>query len=538
MLIYNFQKEFIGIDEKDLKTLGFNTLAELRTEVTDFADLFVKTPGFIHNFKHVHWIDFITCADSNEESKVIININNKNFRCILHIASAYLIDNPSAKSYIVTLQNLRELTHKESESIAGDIITKETPQVMHEAQVILNTPEYSDDVVKETSPSEEEIITDSVAPVVDDYDLPLEVDLTQDDEELSLEDVQEDLSAPLEINFDDEDLLVDSVDTIEDVIQEPEEIQDIKAPATQIVQENFDNGYVYDPSVASEELGLPLDLIEEFIQDFITQAKEFKDDLYKAIDEGDLDNLKMLSHKLKGVAANLRIEDALEALTIANTSSDLNEISENLDTLYKIVAKLSGEEISVEKELPQEEVAIVTQEVIPEEPKLALDTEEDDLYSDPIEVLDSEVPDKIELPELADDTFLEIKDEIPEVEQEPLLEIEDEITLDETPEVDITVDYSKESVASEIGLDIESFNELFSDFTRESSALTNSISEAIEKEDFELCKSEVLKLKGMSENMRITAYSQELQTLMNSNDSTELSAGLNTVNAKLAQLTK
>jgi len=53
MLIYNYQKEFLGIDEKDLKTLGFNSLSELRAEVTDFADLFVKTPGYVHNFQHV-----------------------------------------------------------------------------------------------------------------------------------------------------------------------------------------------------------------------------------------------------------------------------------------------------------------------------------------------------------------------------------------------------------------------------------------------------------------------------------------------------
>jgi len=59
MLIYNFQKEFLGIDAKDLQELGYHDLSSLRSEVTDFADLFVKTPGYIHNFQHVHWIDFI-----------------------------------------------------------------------------------------------------------------------------------------------------------------------------------------------------------------------------------------------------------------------------------------------------------------------------------------------------------------------------------------------------------------------------------------------------------------------------------------------
>ena len=58
MLIYNFQKEFIGIDKSSLEALGLSTLSELQEQVEDFADLFVKTPGHIHNFKHVHYLRF------------------------------------------------------------------------------------------------------------------------------------------------------------------------------------------------------------------------------------------------------------------------------------------------------------------------------------------------------------------------------------------------------------------------------------------------------------------------------------------------
>ncbi len=44
MLIYNHQQEFVGINEKDLKSLGFRNLADLQSECKDFADLFVKRP--------------------------------------------------------------------------------------------------------------------------------------------------------------------------------------------------------------------------------------------------------------------------------------------------------------------------------------------------------------------------------------------------------------------------------------------------------------------------------------------------------------
>ena len=280
---------------------------------------------------------------------------------------------------------------------------------------------------------------------------------------------EDDYNAPLEISLDD------------DLILDVEEIDSVE-PRSQVVQENFDNGYVYDPTVASKELGLPLDIVEEFIQDFIEQAKEFKDDLYKSVDEDDFDNLKMLSHKLKGVAANLRIEDALEeleALTVANTSSDLNEATKRLDTLCKIVAKLSGEEISIKKEI-------------------TLDLDEEDTVNETL-TLDLE---------------------------------EDEITTA------VAVEYSKDTLASKIGLDIDSFNELFSDFTRESNILVKSMTQAVEKEDFSLCSSEAIKLKGMSDNMHITGYENEIETLMHSQDSAELSTALKTVDAILTQLSE
>ena len=118
MLIYNFKKELLGIDKKVLTTLGFNNLEELHNEVTDFADLFVKTPGFIHNFRHVHWIDYLKCAEENEEVQIIINVNGKNFQSILQIST-------QEESYIIHLHNLRELTHKESEDIEYDILKRE-----------------------------------------------------------------------------------------------------------------------------------------------------------------------------------------------------------------------------------------------------------------------------------------------------------------------------------------------------------------------------------------------------------------------------
>jgi len=260
MLVYNFKKEFIGIDEKELKTLGFNNLSELQMEVTDFADLFVKTPGYIHNFKDVHWIDYILCAELDQELKVIININNRNYQSNIQVTSAYFLDSPQSKSFIVHLHNLKELLNTESQ--------------------------------------------------------------------------------------------------IDEKVLEQESLLN-----------NFKSNYIYNPTIASKTLGLDIERIEEFIQDFVIQAKEFQDNFYRAINEGDFKRVQILSHKLKGVAANLGIEDALSTLKLINTSSNLNEINDNLNIFYKIIEKLEVSEMDIK---------------------------------------DSEVPDKIEVAELADDTFLAI----------------------------------------------------------------------------------------------------------------------------------
>ncbi|MDQ7043210.1 MAG: Hpt domain-containing protein [Sulfurimonas sp.] len=517
MLIYNFKKEFLGIDEKDLKTLGFKDLAGLRTEVADFADLFVKTPGYVHNFKHVHWIDFITCAESSEESKVIININNKNYKCVLQISTTFLIDNPSAKAYIVNLNNLRELSASESERISGDITNRELPQNKVTPTQIFNTPELSDEF--DTDNIEEEL---QVTPNIkeDPYETPIEIDLETPDPDFEEEISTLDLEINENLNIDDLSLDIEFEDDLSGTLEvEP---QEVTTTEVQTHKENFENGYVYNPKVASEELGLPLDLIEEFIQDFIEQAKEFKENLYKAVDEHDLDNLRILSHKLKGVAANLRVEDALETLTTINTLENITEIEENLDTFYKIISKLAGEEISVTKEvevtknLEEPAVEITKADLEPEKTNQApqedmldisfKDDNEEDLYADPIETVQK----------------------VPEDSDERLTLLE--------PTVEPRIVYSKELIANEIGIDLQSFNELFDDYIQESTQLHKFIQDALNNDDIETCKNSALKLKGMGDNMRLTSLSDELTNIIQANSTQEIQESLNKIVTATAEL--
>ena len=561
MLIYNYQKEFLGIDEADLKALGFSNFSQLRAESADFADLFVKTPGYVHNFKHVHWIDFVTCAEGSEDSKVIIHANGKNFRCTIDIKTAFLVDDPTQKAYIVNLINLRALTHGENEQVAGDVLEKPAPRASTETTAIFDTPEFSGkfhddkDETKGSEQEEHEVTHDpyemSKADTLDELESSSQV----------VEDIYED--APIDLG----DELLDIEENIEpevpqEIIQEEEEeaqeVESIPVVLTQVL--NVGPNYVYDPHLASDELGLPVDLIEEFIQDFISQAAEFKDDLYSSLHEGDTDNVKILSHKLKGVAANLRIEDAFEVLTTINTSDDTDEIKTNMDTFYVIIEKLSGKTFEKSEVAPE---GVQNDFANDEDDDLILSFKDESDKKETIEeeiqiempIEDSDVPQKIEMSELADDDFItldEIETTSPEEdnttnidELEEFKNDESAIEIDMPDESNLVEDnykedsqnhYDKNVAASEIGIDSQSFNELFKDYITEGEKACASINESIEQNNSDAWRQGAIKLKGMSDNMRIHDFTSELESIIHTQDSNEAKEAIDTISSILQQI--
>jgi len=502
MLIYNHKKEFFGIDEDDLQTLGFSNLGELRAETSDFADLFVKSPGFVHNFKHVHWIDFITCAESSEDAKVIIHANGKSFKSILDVKTTYLVDNPTEKAFLINLVNLRELTHNENDQVASDILERPTPKAPIKTNTINKTPveekvEVAHDPYETTT---EETISD-VKPnlniIKDDYE---DISIDLEDNYLELDEIED--------NFTE-----DKVET-ETLPQESTPSEQEPVTATQPVIEaqilNVGVDYRYNPQVASDELGLPVDLIEEFIEDFISQAHEFKDDLYIALNEDDFDNVKILSHKLKGVAANLRIEDALEVLTTINTSDDFDVIKMNMDTFYLLIDKLSGKTPHAEKIVEEEDTQLEL-----------VNDEDDDLI---LSFKDIEEEPNLELDELQE---LKIEEE-PNIEAEEIVELETQENSD-----DFEFNYNKTTVANEIGIDSQSFDELFKDYLVEGENSCIAIDKAIEENNSDLWRNIALKFKGMSDNMRIHDYVEELESIIHTQDTQIAKLALEQISAKL-----
>ncbi len=77
---------------------------------------------------------------------------------------------------------------------------------------------------------------------------------------------------------------------------------------------------------AANDLSLPVDLIEEFVHDFIEQAHIETEKMLKAYEKGDLDTIQKIGHLLKGASSNLRINalsDTLYKIQFCEDSSDL-----------------------------------------------------------------------------------------------------------------------------------------------------------------------------------------------------------------------
>ena len=535
MLIYNYKKEFLGIDKADLDALGLETLSDLRTEAADFADLFVRTPGCIHNFKHVHWIDYV--LDKNgAEAKVIIHIKNKNYSSTLSIDTAYLVDNPSEKAFSVVLSNIKHLSESQTKKLLNDINDKPAPIPATGSTELFTTPgsiihdgtasEIKVDMAAvEYDPYESEQNAANSAVVEDIYESNVSVeDLTADD-------------APLDIELE-EMSYKDTQTEVDEIVEEPvEELkQEIQTKKTEQVIEGEFADYIYNPEVASDELGLPIDLIEEFIQDFITQANSFKEGLYSSIEEQEADNIKIQSHKLKGVAANLRIEDALDAITKVNISGDYDDIKSSLDDFYIMVDKLSG------KKLVQASVTKnITEEKVDDDEDFIISFKEDKIADEEeLSISDSDVPDNISIPELADDEFLNTQSTIKEVTEDLSILDEEITTLDneniQYETLDTEVAYDKELIANDIGLDINSFNELFDDYIAEAKELSITILQSADNNDFTICKNLAGKLKGMSENMRINKLDSELDQIITAKDTQTIIEATNSIQAQISQL--
>lgn len=526
MLFYNHKQEFIGIDDKGLKLLNYASLEELLSVCSDVADLFAKEPGYIHNFKSFGWIDFLLHADSDARS-AIVHGNGRTFSCTLEVSTFFLSTEPSKPGYII------ELLHVQS--ISGDEF-KPQP-IIPKAKIDIKPPIIENTLAPlETSLPNYDHITPTTLSEPGILDVPSYIEPESIDE--PIEDLYTKLSLPLNDEELEKDFFIPEPLSIEPALEsEPilkvdrSMLGDARYSSAEkefINTLKVDKSYRFDPNIAAQELGLPVDLIQEFIGDFIQQANEFKAELFEAALKGDMNNLKILSHKLKGVAANLRIEDAFETLSIINTSNDSIEIEANLKYFYAIIEKLEGKEPAhenvIEDAVPSSEAATpaisddIYEFAFKEKEPLLI--HEEHLYQDTAE---------------KDETPIDLSHNEPFKEMIPLFE---ESPLEENINVEPlqTLHYDKVFISGQLGIELDFFNELIDEYKHDALRAGNEISAAISAFDTHAWKKTASQLKGISDNLRLNEISDELAILSQTNDAQEANKASKRLNSFLEQL--
>ncbi|WP_457595315.1 Hpt domain-containing protein [Hydrogenimonas sp.] len=99
---------------------------------------------------------------------------------------------------------------------------------------------------------------------------------------------------------------------------------------------------IFDPNEAADALGLPESLILEFVNDFIEQAREEMKVFEEAYDKGDITTINEVAHKLKGVAANLRIEDMRQLMENVQHADSPEKVEKELIDFYHKLAALTN----------------------------------------------------------------------------------------------------------------------------------------------------------------------------------------------------
>jgi len=493
VILYSAEKKFLGMDYEDLAQLGYASFAEFLEKYQDFADTFIDRPGYIYNYEDFSWIDYV--LNSNDtEFKAMIYTEDTGFACDLEITPYYLVQTPQEAAFAIHLHHIRALSKEEigyiNKMAANGKGNVEHVNLFHDEHDGINILSSVDTPsIKHNSPA-------AFQP-------------------------QKQERVEIEPQVNSNSFSHDSSKLLQKLKVSP--------------------NYRFDPIIAAEELGLAVEVIEEFIDDFIAQALQVKQELLGAIHKKEYATVKEISHKLKGVAANLRIEDSLEVLTLINASENQNELVVYVNHFYTLIDRLhqnnealkplntqEEEEIEApllsideaisfdEEDTPQENESVSTNE----DPRQEEDNDEELLGLD----LDIEIPQeeetaaKISAEESSqqenqdDDTMLlSIDEDIPS--QEDLHPLETNLP---------DLNFNPLQASSEMGIDMGLFLDLLEDFKNDIPHYIQTLRQANVQENFETLHQTTQTLKDISDNLHIDEISTTVRSIQESKDSNEI----------------
>jgi HPt (histidine-containing phosphotransfer) domain-containing protein len=115
---------------------------------------------------------------------------------------------------------------------------------------------------------------------------------------------------------------------------------------------------------ATIELGIDEKTIYELFEEFLTQLKDEKSIFYTALKNKDYKTLHEISHKLKGVLLNLRINQLGEVFTnldnMIKQNKDINKIEEIINKIYTAFDPIlnNKKQLKIEIDMPDKDLKI------------------------------------------------------------------------------------------------------------------------------------------------------------------------------------
>ncbi|KIM03822.1 MAG: hypothetical protein KN64_11405 [Sulfurovum sp. AS07-7] len=223
---------------------------------------------------------------------------------------------------------------KEIENLVGSLKADSSKELFQNFfDIIDNIKEQNELFLTPVAENEAEVESNAVAVKEEAEVRPVEIDeniisldITENKEQLPEIQV-EPIQNPVSSKKTDTEMI--ELEILDNIISEPikenknsQENESAKIDLSNIKPIPFD--FILDES--ANELSLPVDIVKEFIKDFIEQCHADTDKIIQKYKEGDIEKVKKLAHSLKGVASNLYIMPLADTLLQLQYNDDLVQV--------------------------------------------------------------------------------------------------------------------------------------------------------------------------------------------------------------------
>ncbi len=551
MLIYRNDGKLFCISKKALQLAGYHDIEHFNAEHNDYSELFVKRPGYIYNFENFSWLSFLRNANKEQKRVLISTKDNATYECELAMETLYPVEfdeNTPEFFYQIEFKNLKlsngstvyedyeEVSAEESafeEKILEDAFmekrehktaafvetafeTVKEPESANEEEKIIEfgfdaeTPAGSAEAKNSSEPLElvdfefgtsDEKIEEPKEPLF----VPKEEEFVREESmqtpEIGLKIEPE---QPLEAN---EEVALHETKRPETDMQEIFAAEEPQAASMPLAEERAEDISIEMPDISkvSSTLGLPETMVKAFIQEFVTTYMTDLPEVKAAMASKNMHVVKKEAMKLKGIAANLRMEPlskTLESVLKADRNTDVSAIWSEIDTYMHKLLPVYAPELALTDEKKMSEIEPEpADETTPAIPAMDIETTESDLA---IEV---------------------------SAEGSSKLKLEERDTGE-------TIIFDPNEAADALGLPESLILEFVNDFIEQAREEMKSFEDAYEKGDIETINEVAHKLKGVAANLRIEDMRQLMENVQHAKNPKEVEKELIDFYHKLAALTK